>query len=241
MSNNAKSFTTLSTPAPPSNVEMDQDAAPAPVAALPVIDPNSLSALGGRAVLGRREPTFVIDLSVQIQRGFRIKMLTILLLQLLLTLGISITLRVITDVGPNPPATLLALAFPPKSFQTLILGLVCIGSLPMMTYVRDHHPWNLIVTLIWTIAWAVFLAAAQLPGALILSNTFFVVFSVCTVGVAVLLILCTLTTTDGETGDKKLWSFKGAGTIAGAFPLCVPRKETSLHPDHLLRCACQGL
>jgi len=184
-----------------------------PVISIPMADNNSLSALGARSVLARREPMYVIDLSVQIQRGFRIKMLTILLLQLILTMAISISLRAITSEGPEP--TWLAIAFPPKSLQTLALGLVCIGSLPMMTYVRDIHPWNIVVTVIWTLGWAVFLAVAQLPGALILSNTFFVVFGACTLGVAVLLILSTLTTTDQETGDKRLWSFKSAGTIAG--------------------------
>ena len=202
-----------------------------PVISIPMADNNSLSALGARSVLARREPMYVIDLSVQIQRGFRIKMLTILLLQLILTMAISISLRAITSEGPEP--TWLAIAFPPKSLQTLALGLVCIGSLPMMTYVRDIHPWNIVVTVIWTLGWAVFLAVAQLPGALILSNTFFVVFGACTLGVAVLLILSTLTTTDQETGDKRLWSFKSAGTIAGArFPPAYER-FTPLHTSDL--------
>jgi len=170
-------------------------------------------------MLAHSQMVYVADLPLEIQRGFRIKMLTILLLQLCLTNTLSLALRLTNSHGdPETGAgqTWLSVLFPAKSVQCIILGASCLFVLPLITYVRDRHPWNLIVTVLWTIVWSIFLAAAQLPGSLVLSNTLFVVFGTTTLGVACLLVFSTMfTTTDIESGEKRLWSFRSAGLISG--------------------------
>lgn len=162
-------------------------------------------------------PPPIALLPLSIQRGFRIKMLTILLLQLLLTMGVSILLHAVTDGGdpdatPPRPPTGLAVLFPPGGVQTLVLGVVCLGALPLLTQVRDKHPWNLICTTLWTLAWALFIAMASLPGALVRSHVLFVIFGSTTLGVGCLLLLSScITVTDPYTQQKKLMSFGSAG------------------------------
>ena len=154
--------------------------------------------------------TFVVDLGLEIQRGFRRKLLTILLLQLLLTMGVGLTLRYVI-----PIESLLLVVFPAQSIQALVLGMVCLVCLPLLTYVRDRHPWNLICVALWSVAWGTFLAAAQVPGGMLRSNAGFVIFGAATVGVAFLLLLSTsFTFKDGETGERYLMGFAAAGWIS---------------------------
>ena len=126
--------------------------------------------------------------------------------------------RLVSDGGDEKsgvPGKGLGLAFPSGSVQTLILGMVCIMALPAMTSIRERHPWNQICTAIWSICWGIFIAVASFPGALVRSHVLYVVFGSTTLGIAVLLLCSTcLTYRDEETGEKRLWSFQSAGTVA---------------------------
>jgi hypothetical protein len=169
----------------------------------------------------------VAGLPISIQRAFRIKLLSILLMQLLISLGVGFALRLTTDVDPSAmnrtavannleqhtDSTWLAKLFPPLQVHVLIFALVMIVSLPALGYIKDRHPWNLIATTIWSILWGVFMAASQLPGAPVRSQSLFVIMGSATLGVFVLL-LCSQLTTRNALGDEDLWSFKASGTLA---------------------------
>ena len=127
--------------------------------------------------------TFVVDLGIEIQRGFRRKLLTILLLQLCLSLAVGLVIRYVV-----PLDSFLNIVFPAQSLQTLVLGLACVVGLPCLTYVRDYHPWNLVCTTLWTLAWGVFLAACHVPGGIVRSNALFVIFGTTCLGIAILVI-----------------------------------------------------
>lgn len=196
------------------------------------LDPEGGSPLPpGYAGGGVLASTFVIDLGLEIQRGFRRKLLTILFLQLLLTMVVGLILRHVLPLercalvpGGNITAGdtvnvctpgLLLTVFPAQSIQTLILGAVCLLCLPLLTYVRDHHPWNMVCTTIWSVCWGVFLAAAHVPGGIVRSNALFVIFGTAAVGIFVLLILSTTFTVRNEdTGERQLWSFGTCGWLA---------------------------
>jgi hypothetical protein len=167
----------------------------------------------GGVTLQRPPPVALLPLSIQ--RGFRIKMLTILLLHLSLTMATAFVGRLLSDSGDassSSPAKGLGILFPPGSLQTLILGMVCIVALPMISTIRENYPWNQICTALWSISWGIFIAAASLPGGLVRSHVLFVVFGSTTLGIATLLICSAcLTYRDPETGEKRLWSFNAAG------------------------------
>ena len=154
------------------------------------------------------DPSAVWNLSLGIQRGFRRKMLTILLMQLVLTMVVGLVLRFCF-------LRALTTIFPAQSIQTLLLGMGCLILLPCLTAVRDRHPWNMICTTLWTLAWATFLAAAQVPGGVVKSNALFVIFGSTVIGVASLLVLSTCGTwVDPDTGIAGLPSFRMAGWIS---------------------------
>ena len=100
----------------------------------------------------------VASLPAQIQRGFRIKMLTILLLQLGLTLGTGLAFRFAL------PGDGVATVFKPQSVTALSLVLVVMLTLPLLNYVKDYHPWNLICTFLWTLLLGLGLAVCMVPG-----------------------------------------------------------------------------
>lgn len=172
-------------------------------------------------------PTPVSELPVSIQRAFRIKMLSILLVQLLISLGVAFACRVTTTIDNSAlnttaialneeqttGSTWLAIIMPPKTIQVLIFGMVMIIALPMLGSIKDKHPWNLVGTTIWSVLWGIFMAAASLPGGLVKSNSMFVLFGSSALGVFVLLFCSQLTVTN-ERGEKELWSFNSAGTLA---------------------------
>jgi len=152
---------------------------------------------------------YVYELGLDIQRGFRRKLLAILTVQLCLSLGVGFALRFAL------PLDALTAVFPAQSIQTLLLGALCICCLPALSFVRDRYPCNMIMTTGWSAMWGIFLAAAQVPGGIIRSFSMFVMFGGATVGVAFLLILSTaFTFTDPESGERALCSFSSAGTWA---------------------------
>ena len=152
---------------------------------------------------------FVVDLGLEIQRGFRRKMLAILLLQLCLSLLVGLVLRYAV-----PLESFLLVVFPPGSAQPIILGAVCLGCLPVLSCVRETHPWNFVCTTIWSIVWGVFLAASQVPGGFVVSNALFTIFGATTIGVAALLVCSTcFSYTDRYTGERRLWSFQACGWV----------------------------
>lgn len=152
----------------------------------------------------------VLDLPLSIQKGFRVKMLVILIIQLIFTISLAVFFRAITTVEPEP--TILAILFPPRSLQTLMLGMLAVVLLPCITWVRERYPWNMVATAAWSVLWAVFMAVAQLPNALVRSNVLFVIFCSTLVGVIFLTLICTMKRRDPETGEIDLVSFNSAGS-----------------------------
>ena len=183
-----------------------------PVQAIPVgISPGNSMALVGEPHLGQvlRSTNYVVDLGLEIERGFRRKLLTLLLLQLCISLAVALVLRFAV-----PMESFLGVVFPAQSIQTIILGALCLLCLPALTYVKKRHPWNLVCTTMWSIAWGVFLAAAHVPGGLIRSNGFLLTFGMMIIGVFCLLITATTFTYYDETlGERRLWQFRVAGWI----------------------------
>ena len=74
-----------------------------------------------------------------------------------------------------------------SSTRRHFLQLVLAFALPMLSFVKDKHPWNLVATTVWSVLWGVFMAAAQLPSGLIASNTLFVIMGSASLGVFCLL------------------------------------------------------
>ena len=160
---------------------------------------------------------FVVDLGFEIQRGFRRKMLSILLMQLCLSLFVGLVLRFAI-----PLESFILVLFPAGSAFPIILGAICLGSLPILSCVREKHPWNFVCTTIWSFVWGVFLAASQVPDGFIGSNTLFTVFGATTIGVAALLVCSTsFSYTDRNTGERRLWSFNTCGWVGFLLMLLV--------------------
>lgn len=90
-------------------------------------------------------PYAVVNLDVEIQRGFRIKMLLLLEVQLVCMLGLAFTLRFV----PSCKAA-LEVVFPAKSPQAVVLLAICVLSLPAIGLVKHRHPWNLVATAAWS-------------------------------------------------------------------------------------------
>lgn len=171
--------------------------------------PTNMAMTGSSTVLATQ---YVVDLGLQIQSGFRRKLLMILLIQLTISMVIGLSVRYLV-----PLESFLLVVFPAQSLQTLILGALCTAALPMLTYVRDRHPWNMICTTLWSCCWGIFLGACHVPGGIVRSNSLFVIFGTTTFGVALLLVLCTTITYTNEYGEKSLLTLRAAGWIAWFF------------------------
>lgn len=119
-----------------------------------------LAAPDARTEQGRLALTtsFVSSLPLQVQSGFRFKLLTLLWLQLGLTVLLSLVIRF------GLPESYLSSAFPAQSVQALVLVLAVAFTLPLLILVRDRHPWNLVATVVWTLLLALMLAAVHIPG-----------------------------------------------------------------------------
>jgi len=179
-----------------------------PSSGVPIVSPMPVrTSVEEESEIPAPREQFVVDLPLDIQRGFRRKLLTILLLQLLLSVGTGLVVKHGINGG-------IQKVFPAQSLQTLALGFVCVFTLPALSYVRDRHPWNMLATSCWSISWGVFLAAAQVPGGIVRSNALFVMFGSATLGVCLLLLLCWIPATDPITDAPSLISFGNAGGIA---------------------------
>lgn len=159
---------------------------------------------------------YVADLSLDIQRGFRRKLITILLLQLGLTLLVGLTVRFLPPEGQG-----IGLMFPKQSVQALALVFCVCFMLPCVAAIKDHHPWNMLGVFAWSILLGVALAAAQLPGAFVKSNTLFLIFSLIFIGMFFVRIFSTCFTYRDEYGQVHLWSFGTAGCIGYVLTLII--------------------
>mmetsp|Transcript_73639 Transcript_73639/g.163667 ORF Transcript_73639/g.163667 Transcript_73639/m.163667 type:complete len:251 (-) Transcript_73639:454-1206(-) len=132
-------------------------------------------------------PYAVASLPTSIQMGFRLKMLTLLSLQLGFMISIAFTLRMV-------PATRDALekAFPPQSKASAALTLLSVGSLPLLSRLKHKHPWNLIATAAWSTLFALFVAATDLPGAYFRSHSLFLLLCELFGGILALTVLTQL-------------------------------------------------
>jgi len=174
--------------------------------------------LGGNGVLGTdasrytqsrlQQMRFVDGLPLAIQRGFRFKMMMLLWLQLGLTVLVSFLIRWAL------PGRGIALVFPAQSPQAAALVLCTFGALPLLSLVRDRHPWNLLATLAWTLLLGVAIGASQVPGGFILSNTFSLIFSNLFVGVGIVTIVSSCITLTDEYRHPYLVPFFASGTLA---------------------------
>jgi len=152
-------------------------------------------------------PYAVAAMSLSIQRGFRFKMLAILVMQLVFTTSLAAFLR-----WTPPVRDLLEKAFPAQSIQSFILMLVVICSLPFLSVVKERHPYNLIATLSWSTLSALFIAVSDLPGAYFRSHAIFILMIMLTSGVTLLLLFSQIQYT--SYGEPVLFSFRSAGWIS---------------------------
>lgn len=141
-----------------------------------------LGAQGARAVHNRlAQVAYVSSMPLQIQQGFRFKMLAILWLQLGLTLTVSFVVRWAIKVpedsstvpsgvnGTSPPTETemvpaIGLLFPAQSLRALALVLSVFATLPLLGMIKDKHPWNMVVTVAWTFLLGTAIAASQIAG-----------------------------------------------------------------------------
>lgn len=161
----------------------------------------------GNGTLAASRP--VVELPLSIQRGFRVKMLTILFLQLCLTLAVGFSIRYAFPNGQG-----IEKVFPAQSGQAFALLAAVILTFPMMLCVKERHPWNMWAVFGWSLLLGVFLAASQIDGGFILSNSLFIILGLMTVGVACLLFLSLIGGCADEEGEPKLISFGTAGLLA---------------------------
>ena len=185
----------------------------------------------------------VDEMPISIQRGFRLKMLAILLLQLLTILIVGFVVNITSTVTEDPNGSFnvtfpgeteyygetklcslggLLVAFPPSTWNSGILGLILLMALPFLGCVREKHPWNLIFIFLWSVLFGIFMGVAQVPGGLFRDYILFIMFGNIAFGVALLMVTSScLTYTDKKTGDLKLTSFAKAGLFAWVAMLVV--------------------
>jgi len=162
--------------------------------------------LGSGAVLG--SPMFrpVSQLPIGIQAAFRWKMLMLLFLQLVFTLGVAVIFRWgATDT--------IHRIFKTQSVQALALMVGVATGIPGLSVVKDRHPWNLIFTVLWSVVFGLFVAVSDLPGAYFKSHALFVIMFQLTGGVFFLLLFSSIKGRN-EYDDPMLWTFSRAGTIS---------------------------
>ena len=55
--------------------------------------------------------------------------------------------------------------FKTQSPQALVL-MLCVGmGIPGLSAIKDNHPWNLVLTVVWSLVFALFVAVSDLPDA----------------------------------------------------------------------------
>ena len=150
-------------------------------------------------------PYAVSELPLSIQAGFRKKMLTLLFLQLSFSVALAFLVRY-TPSLKEPLET----AFPAQGAAALGLMVAVLFGLPVMSCVKDKHPWNLLFTLFWSVLLGVFLAASDLEGAFSRAHAFLMIMSMLTAGVFFLIIFTQIPWRDIE-GAPCLMRFSYAG------------------------------
>jgi len=152
-------------------------------------------------------PYAVSELPLSIQKGFRRKMLSLLVIQLLFTVGLAAFLRFV-------PACrrFLEIAFPAQSLQALLLLLATMVTLPLLSMVKNKHPVNLIAVFLWSILCAFFIAASDLDGAFFRSHGFFVIMIELTGCVALLAVFSQIQLGSGQSA--RLLSFTVSGLVS---------------------------
>jgi len=217
-----------------------------------------LGAQGARAVHNRlAQVAYVSSMPLQIQQGFRFKMLAILWLQLGLTLTVSFVVRWAIKVpedsstvpsgvnGTSPPTETemvpaIGLLFPAQSLRALALVLSVFATLPLLGMIKDKHPWNMVVTVAWTFLLGTAIAASQIAGGFVLSNTMSVIFCNIFAGVGIIILLSTNVVFTDEYGQRYLMSFSSAGWIAyvvmlaGTITTGVMIPGMTTHAGHLV-------
>ena len=121
-------------------------------------------------------------LSVEIHRAFRFKMLMLLLLQQMATLALALTICAVPALK-DP----ILRAVPSWSWQIAALSGANIVGLLVLALVRNLHPYNLLVTALWTVLLAVTAVAIGCGGQYILIQ----VLLMCTLGTALNVLLGT--------------------------------------------------
>ena len=174
-----------------------------------------------------RQPSLVVvcDLPLEIQRGFRRKLLIILLLQLALTLTVGFVVRFV------PEGEGLGEWFPAQSIEALALCFAVCFTLPCVAAIKDHYPWNMLSMFVWSILLGVGLAVAQLPGSFVRSNTLFIIFSLVFIAMSFTLVFSTCFTFYDEFGHRQLWGFGTAGTIAYVLMLIIGSVVAGMVPE----------
>jgi len=192
-------------------VDASPDGPPVTVVVASAADGSSPGVVGGGRVVLAPQPSCVADLPLYIQRGFIRKTLALLLLQQLFMLGAAALLRFAL------PGEGIGLIFPANSTGKVVslgLGVIVFGTIPLLAYVRDRHPWNMVATIAWTLTFSLFMAGAHADGGLVRSYFFFVIFSCTAAGIAVMLVLCTTFTCPDAAGrGRVLFSPVAAGCV----------------------------
>lgn len=161
-------------------------------------------------------PYAVNELPLEIQQGFRKKMLTILFLQMSFSLSVAFFVRYVPGVNG-----VLEMAFPPQKVPSLVLLVVVMFGLPLMACVKDNHPWNLVFTAGWSVLLGIFLGASDLPGAYSRAHAFLMIMLELTGGIMLLVPFSLLKTVDAEEGRPKLWGFAAAGVCSWVLTVIV--------------------
>jgi hypothetical protein len=153
-------------------------------------------------------PYAVISLDLSIQRAFRIKLLTLLVLQVGYSLGLGLLIRFVP-----PIMELVMIAFPAQSWQSYLLFLFVAITLPMLTCIKNKHPWNLVSVFLWSNLLGLFIGISDFPGSFFRSHALVVIMGEAFLGILLTLFFCQLRSKD-EFGDPSLVSFKNAGTLS---------------------------
>ena len=161
-------------------------------------------------------PYAVNELPLEIQQGFRKKMLTILFLQMSFSLSVAFFVRYVPGVNG-----VLEMAFPPQKVPSLVLLVVVMFGLPLTACVKDNHPWNLVFTAGWSVLLGIFLGASDLPGAYSRAHAFLMIMLELTGGIMLLVPFSLLKTVDAEEGRPKLWGFAAAGVCSWVLTVIV--------------------
>jgi len=95
----------------------------------------------------------------------------------------------------------------------VILFFFFLAGIPTLSFLKDRHPWNMVFTAVWSVVFAVFIAASDLPESYFLSHSLFQIMFQLNAAVALLLVFA-MTMGRNEADEPALWSFGMAGTLA---------------------------